>query len=237
MTGRQPSRAVDRLIAALGLLILSPLLGLAALAVRLTSTGSPLYRAPRVGLGGRTFTMYKLRTMRQGSEQTGGPITAGSDPRVLPVGRVLRKTKIDEVLQLVNVVIGDMALVGPRPEAPEIVHRHYTPTMKQTLAVLPGVTSPGTLHYMAHDEASIPPGPDGQRYYVDQLLPRKLALDLVYVRSRSLFYDIAILLRTAVAIVGSNRGDARRSSKERGKAVIIEDEIRQELGQSFRGHL
>jgi lipopolysaccharide/colanic/teichoic acid biosynthesis glycosyltransferase len=204
-------RIFDSSIALAVLLLASPVLLIAAAGIKLTSPGPILYRARRIGrdrrrqlrggpYGGREFTMYKLRTMRVDS--AGGlPITASDDDRVFPWGRLLRRTKIDELPQFVNVIKGDMSLVGPRPEAPEIVHDHYRDADVMTLRVRPGVTSPGTLYYHTHCEAQL--SRDAvMSTYVGRVLPLKLALDRVYLADASLRYDMKLLARTAHVILG-----------------------------------
>lgn len=192
---------VSRLVAAVGLLVCAPVLALAAVAVKASSRGPVLFRTARVGRGGEEFTMLKLRTMHPGPVST-SRITGGRDARVFPAGRLLRRSKVDELPQLVNVLRGDMVLVGPRPEDPLIVRAHYTPFMLQTLSVAPGLTSPGSLGYYA-DETALPDDPrEAQRVYLSELLPRKIALDVAYLRSRSWRYDLEVLLRTAAAMIG-----------------------------------
>lgn len=209
VAGGTLKRAFDVLLSASALLVLSPVLATVAVAVPLVSPGPAIYRARRVGLGGREFTMYKFRTMHVG--RGGAPITAGDDPRIFPLGRVLRKLKIDELPQLFNVLKGDMSIVGPRPEDPGIVAQHYSPAHMETLAVRPGLTSPGSVYYYAAWEDSLKHG-DAVNAYVDQLLPVKLALDLVYVREQSLTYDLSLILRTAAVILA--RAAGRRSFAE-----------------------
>jgi len=145
--------------------------------------------------------MFKLRTMHH--ESTGGPsITGGHDSRVFRAGRPLRRLKIDELPQLINVARGDMAIIGPRPEDPRIVNKYYTPMMRRTLDVLPGLASPGSLHYYAN-ERGLPDDPtEAERLYVSQLLPRKLALELVYIENRSVRYDFELVVRAAAGILG-----------------------------------
>src|SRR6185437_15550370 len=134
-------RLFDVVGAALALIVTAPLLGLAAIGIKLTDPQGPvLYRARRVGYLGREFTMLKLRTMKAGD---GGRITGLHDDRVTAIGKILRKTKIDELPQLFNVLRGDMAIVGPRPEDPMIVRRHYESPDLETLGVRPGLASPG----------------------------------------------------------------------------------------------
>ena len=218
-------RISDRLLAVLGLIATSPILATAAVGIKLSGSGPVVYRAKRAGLHGRPFTMYKLRTMRNWS--TPGEITlitGGADPRVFPWGRWLRRLKIDELPQLVNVIRGDMAIVGPRPEDPTIVERDYQPWMRETLSVLPGLTSPGSLDYFA-DESSLPADPTAaEAIYLRELLPRKIAADLVYVRHRSAAYDAALMLRTAVGVLGAHRLFTTTRMWELGEAERILDE-------------
>ncbi|HEX7039817.1 MAG TPA: sugar transferase [Trueperaceae bacterium] len=204
--GGTVKRALDVVLSAAALLVLSPLLALVAVAVPLASPGPALYRARRVGVGGRPFTMYKFRTMHLGGG--GAPITAGDDPRVFPLGRLLRRLKVDELPQLFNVLRGDMSLVGPRPEDPDIVARHYSPAHMETLEVRPGITSPGSVYYYAVGEETLQHG-DAVDAYVERLLPVKLALDIVYVREASLAYDLSLVIRTASVILARAAGRRR----------------------------
>ena len=200
-------RLFDVVAAAVALATFAPLLALAALGVRLSSPGPVLYRARRAGLGGRPFTMYKLRTMHVARDAGGSPVTAANDPRVFPFGRLLRRTKIDEVPQLFNVLRGDMAIVGPRPEELAIVERLYTPVHHLTLRVRPGLASPGSLYQYTHGDAWLADG-DPETRYATRLLPVKLALELIYLRRASFGYDLAIIARTLwviAAIVGGRR--------------------------------
>jgi lipopolysaccharide/colanic/teichoic acid biosynthesis glycosyltransferase len=152
--------------------------------------------------------MYKLRTMRINSDPAALPVTAWNDDRVFPWGRLLRNAKIDELPQLVNVIKGDMSLVGPRPEAPAVVQDHYRDVDVMTLRVRPGVTSPGTLYYHTHCEAQLS-NDAVMSTYVGRVLPLKLALDRVYLADASLRYDIRLLVRTAHVVVGRLLGRRR----------------------------
>src|SRR5436309_6983465 len=168
-------RGVELAVGLLGLVMTSPVVAAAALAVKLDSPGPAFYNGPRVGRGERQFQIHKLRTMRAGI--AGPAVTAGDDVRVTRVGRLLRRTKIDELPQLLNVVRGEMSLVGPRPEHPRYVER-YTPEQRRLLAVRPGITGPATIAFI--DEETMLTGGDGERRYLDELMPRKLALELRY---------------------------------------------------------
>jgi lipopolysaccharide/colanic/teichoic acid biosynthesis glycosyltransferase len=208
-------------MALLGLTVASPVLAAAAVAIKLSSSGPVIFRSPRVGRGGQLFTMFKLRTMHQGPVAPGGRITASQDPRIFAAGAWLRRVKLDEVPQLANVIFGQMALVGPRPEDPTIVAEHYTPLMRETLDVLPGLTSPGSLAYFA-DEASLPGSPqEAETLYLTEILPRKIALDLVYVRNRSRAYDAELIIRTLASILGMREVFRRRVAWEAAEAAEL----------------
>jgi lipopolysaccharide/colanic/teichoic acid biosynthesis glycosyltransferase len=221
-------RSFDAIVAMFALLVALPLLLVAGVGIWLRSPGPILYRARRIGRDrrqlardrrqiarhtaaasavsdrrqegyrGREFTLYKFRTMHVAND-VWEPITAHKDKRVFPFGALLRATKIDELPQLVNVIKGDMALVGPRPEAPEIVRSYYTADDRLTLQVPPGMTSPGSLYYYTHCEANLGSG-DVTQVYAEQLLPTKLAIDRVYLKHATLSYDLRIILRTIFVI-------------------------------------
>jgi lipopolysaccharide/colanic/teichoic acid biosynthesis glycosyltransferase len=195
-------RALDLLISGLGLLLLCPLLLFLALWIKLDSRGPVLYRGRRVGREGRPFLMYKFRTMVQGAERSGPAVTYRDDPRITRAGRFLRRTKLDELPQLLNVLKGEMSLVGPRPEDPSYAAL-YTPEQRQVLSVKPGITGPTQLEY--RDEASMLDGNSVDEEYVTRLMPEKLKLDLEYVRSRSLKLDLKILWRTATTLLFRDR--------------------------------
>jgi lipopolysaccharide/colanic/teichoic acid biosynthesis glycosyltransferase len=191
-------RAFDLGVAAVGLVLTSPVILAAALAVKLSSPGPAFYRGPRVGRHGGQFEIHKLRTMLIGAERTGPAVTAGDDPRVTDVGRVLRRMKIDELPQLWNVLKGDMSLVGPRPEHPDYVER-YTPDQRRLLAVRPGMTGPSALAFI--DEEEELKGGAPEQKYVDDLMPRKLELELSYVEHATFRSDLGILLKTAALVL------------------------------------
>lgn len=211
-------RIIDVTVAAVGLFLSSPVLAIAAIGTKLSSRGPVLYRAERAGLEGRSFTMFKLRSMHVGSA-AGGAITGGSrDPRIFPWGRALRRLKVDELPQLLNVLRGDMSLVGPRPEASEIVREHYSDLMWSSLEVRPGATGPGSLDYFA-DERALPSDPDEvHETYLRALLPRKIALDLVYVRHRTVAYHVELLARTILSVLGLRRPFAGKARWELAQA-------------------
>lgn len=198
---------IQRAVALVGLIILGPVVLVLAVAVRLTSPGAAFHKATRVRPGG-TFTLYKLRTMRAGAE-AGLGITAAGDVRVTPLGRLLRRSKLDELPQLWNVVRGDMALVGPRPEDPRYVD-WTDPLHARVFAARPGITGPTALAYRDEEERLMSaarhrarslgrsePGPDDiDVVYRDGILPAKLTMDSAYLSSRSTLGDLRILLAT-----------------------------------------
>ena len=198
-------RLFDILAASLGLLLAAPLLLLAALGIRLSSRGPVLYRSLRVGRGGGVFTMLKLRTMHADQRGRHSKITGHNDPRVFPFGRFLRKAKIDELPQLLNVLAGDMSIVGPRPEEPVFVARHYAPEHRETLSVRPGLASPGSIYNYTHGERLLD-GADPEQHYLSRVLPVKLALDRVYVQQRSFLFDLRVIGRTIDVIVAAMLG-------------------------------
>lgn len=194
------TRVLDAVLAAFGLLMSAPVMLLSAVGIRASSPGTVLYRAERAGLDGSPFTMYKFRTMHTGREWA-GRITGGQDSRIFWFGRLLRGLKVDEIPQLANVLRGDMSIVGPRPEDMTIVREHYDTFMWESLTVPPGLTGPGSLDYFA-DEAGLPADPvEAEAVYVSELLPRKIALDLLYVRQPALRYYGGLIVRTALGII------------------------------------
>jgi len=194
-------RLFDVVCASVALVVTAPLIGLAAIGIKLTDPGPVLFRARRVGYLGRQFTMFKLRTMRAGdsglgAEDSEGPrITGHQDERISPIGKILRRTKIDELPQLFNILLGDMSIVGPRPEDPAIVQEHYSSPDLETLGVRPGLASPGSLYQYTSGDVLLH-ADDPETHYVDKLLKTKLALDRVYIRRASLRSDLKMIGRT-----------------------------------------
>jgi len=209
---------LERSSAALLLVVVSPVLLLGGVAIRLTSRGPALYRAQRMGRQGVVFTMFKLRTMRQDTDQRGA-ITARRDNRITRVGRLLRSLKLDELPQLINVVRGEMSFFGPRPEAVEIVRDHYAPWMRATLDVPPGIVGPGSLSYFL-DEASLPKTiEDAETHYIQTVLPRKIARELLYVERRTIGYRIELALRTLFGILHIGSAYVERAIERENRAA------------------
>lgn len=193
-------RAFDLLFALVLLVLLSPLLLVFALAVALTSPGGAFFRQVRVGRGGRGFRLLKFRSMRPGSEAQGQLTIGGRDPRITPVGYFLRKTKLDELPQLWNVLVGDMSVVGPRPEVPKYVAM-YSSEQRAVLSVRPGITGMASIDYIDENEL-LARAADPEKAYIEEVMPAKLALDLRYVRERSFLLDLRIILATVGKVFG-----------------------------------
>jgi len=189
-------RLFDVAAAAIGLLILSPLLALVAIAVHLTSSRPAIFRQQRTGQFAKPFFILKFRSMRLAAAGRGALLTAAGDPRVTPLGRILRKTKIDELPQLWNVLRGDMSLVGPRPEVP-VYTAQYNARQKQVLDVKPGITSP-QINF--DEEALMASRPDKEAFYLSDMLPAKLESDLAYCRNIRFSSDLKILFGTVTQL-------------------------------------
>jgi lipopolysaccharide/colanic/teichoic acid biosynthesis glycosyltransferase len=190
---------LEALLAGAGLLVLFPFLAVIAIVVKLQDSGPIFYRAKRVGKAEKLFDLFKFRTMVPDADTMGPGITPLGDGRVTPVGRILRRYKLDEFPQLINVLKGDMSFVGARPEDPRYVE-HYSPNEKEILKFRPGMTSPASLEY--RDEESLLHGSNWHERYVNVVLPRKLIMDLSYLKRRTFSTDMTIILRTLGRIVG-----------------------------------
>lgn len=192
-------RALDLGGALLGMVVLSPLFLLIAIAVKVSSPGPVFYAAPRVGRHGRMFRMYKFRTMVVDAEKLGGSSTPDDDPRITRVGGWLRRYKLDELPQLINVLNGTMSLVGPRPQVKWAVDC-YSPEERKVLEVLPGITDYASLHFPNEGEI-LRGSTDPDRDYMEKIHPEKMRLSLEYLRRRSLATDVGILLKTLLTVV------------------------------------
>lgn len=192
-------RVADIAIALVALAALSPLFVLASVAIVVESPANPFYGGWRAGKNGHRFRMWKFRTMVSGADKIGGSITAPRDPRITKVGRFLRATKIDELPQFFNLLLGDLTVVGPRPEDPDIVER-YTLEQRQTLNVKPGITGPGQLYYTTDQAETIPDGVNAEQFYLDHLLDQKLHIDLEYLKQRTPLSDCRVVLQTIMLV-------------------------------------
>jgi len=192
-------RAVDVLVAGIALMIAGPIIAFLAAAVRLTSRGPAFYRQARLGSGGEQFTILKLRSMVSGADRDGPLVTSRADSRVTTLGVLLRAAKLDELPQLINVLRGDMTLIGPRPEVPQFL-ACYNAEEREILSVRPGLTGPGQIFYTQVQQAAVLDGVNPEEHYANCELHAKLAVDLDYLRRRSLRLDLSILVRTVLLL-------------------------------------
>lgn len=188
-------RAFDVFASVLAIIVLALPWLIIAIIIKLKSPGPAVYKAKRVGKDGKIFTLYKFRTMRVHSEEI-HTTTLKSDPRIFPFGAALRKCKLDETLQLINILKGEMSVVGPRPEEQENVEKMYTGKYKDILSVLPGLSSPASIYDYTHGELY-----ENEEVYETEFVPQKLELELYYVEHRSVGYDAKTIVLTVVTIV------------------------------------
>jgi lipopolysaccharide/colanic/teichoic acid biosynthesis glycosyltransferase len=193
-------RATDLLLSLLAITVLSPVFLLCAVAIRLSSPGPLLYVAPRAGRYGRRFGQFKFRTMRVNSDHLGG-FTAKHDQRIFPVGRWLRLLKVDELPQVLNVLRGEMSIVGPRPEEWNTVEQHYSAAQRSVLDAVPGLTGIPQVRFFPELSIIDPGGMDPQQHYCQVILPMRLKLDEEYIRRQSFLFDLKLILQTIGLIV------------------------------------
>ncbi len=213
-------RLFDFFSALMGLVLLSPLFLGVALLIKLEDRGPVFFRQERVGLGGKPFRVWKFRTMVVNAERLGGPLTVGADPRITRTGAFLRAAKVDELPQLINVLLGQMSLVGPRPEVPKYAAL-YTEEQRQVLKLRPGMTDPASIRFRNENEL-LASESHPERTYVEKILPEKICLNLEYARQRSLWRDIQIIFQTFLALgfgkqpekVADRRGGFRNGGDE-----------------------
>jgi lipopolysaccharide/colanic/teichoic acid biosynthesis glycosyltransferase len=194
-------RLFDLIFSLAGFLVLSPIFIILSLLILITMGWPIFYRQIRVGRGGREFKIIKFRSMVKNAEKRGLAVTTGGDPRITPMGRFLRKTKLDELPQLLNVISGDMSLVGPRPEVPKYVAL-YDDRQRQVLSVRPGLTDPASIVYR-HEEQILARYADTEKAYIEVLMPAKLKLNLAYIEKQSFGRDLALIGRTLRKIFSS----------------------------------
>ena len=202
MTTSRIQRFFDLVAAVIGLLFLLPVFGVVGLLIKLHDGGPVFYRAKRVGKGGELFNLLKFRGMIANADKLGPALTARDDRRITPIGRVLRKLKLDELPQLFNVLKGDMGLVGPRPEDPKFVAL-YSPEQRKVLDCRPGITSPVSLYL--RNEASLWTSEDWVKDYCERILPYKLKAELAYMQQRTIVSDLAVVLKTILSIFILNK--------------------------------
>ena len=212
-------RIFDIVVAGLALIVLAPLLLLIALLIKLDSRGPILFKQERIGKGFRPFSIYKFRTMRDGVHATSS-LTIGADPRITRAGKYLRASKIDELPQLLNIVKGDMSLVGPRPEVPQYVEL-FRQDYEEILKMRPGITDLASIKY--RDEATLlGQSENPQEEYVTRVLPDKINLGKEYIRRSSVFFDLTLMFKTFLrlfdrVLASQNRKQIRVISRKGAK--------------------
>lgn len=192
-------RAFDLLFVIPGLLLLTPLLAFVSLAVLLDSGLPVFFRQERIGRDGRSFRLWKFRTMVVAADRLGPALTVGRDARITRIGRLLRATKLDELPQLLNVLRGEMSLVGPRPEVARYVAL-YDDDQRAVLRLTPGITDPASIAYR-HESELLGRSPDPERTYVEHVMKHKIELNLAYARTATLWSDCAVLAQTFLSLL------------------------------------
>ena len=192
-------RAMDIVISGGALIVLWPVLFIVALAIKIDDPGPVFYRQVRVGRGGKEFRIFKFRTMVVDADKKGLAITVGKDNRITRMGAFLRKTKLDELAQLLNVFFGDMSFVGPRPEVPKYVNM-YTPYQRQVLLVRPGITDYASIAYRNENDM-LAGAEDPEKMYIDVIMPDKIELNMKYLREISPLADLRLIFGTIWAVV------------------------------------
>ena len=192
-------RLMDIVISGGALLVLWPVLVLIALAIKIDDPGPVFYRQVRVGKDGKEFRIYKFRTMVVDADKKGLQITVGKDNRITRMGAFLRKTKLDELAQLINVFKGEMSFVGPRPEVPKYVAM-YTPYQRQVLLVQPGITDYASIAYRNENDL-LEGAEDPERMYIDKIMPDKIELNMKYLHEISPLADIRLIFSTIIAVI------------------------------------
>ena len=192
-------RLLDIFISFFGLLIFSPLLLFLAIWIKLDSRGPVFYRGVRIGRDGKVFKMFKFRTMVENADQIGGPSTAADDSRLTKIGNFLKKYQLDEIPQLINVLRGEMSLVGPRPEVKMYVDIMTGEERKAILSVKPGMTDLASL-WNFHEGEILKGAADPERAYMEKIRPQKVQLQMEYVKNRSFWLDLKIIFKTVIKI-------------------------------------
>lgn len=193
-------RLFDLIFSLLGVLLMAPLFLLIGFWIKLDSSGPVFFRQERVGRLGKLFRIYKFRTMCVDAESKGRQITAGADPRITKSGRFLRKTKLDELPQLFNIIKGEMSLVGPRPEVPRYVAMYPVEVRDLVLSVSPGITDFASIEFK-DESAILGQAADPERAYIEEIMPVKLDFYQRYVEERSLWVDLMLILKTLKTLI------------------------------------
>ena len=192
-------RILDFLFSFLGLILLSPFFLLIALFIKISSSGPVLYKQSRIGLNGAEFNVFKFRSMQQNSDKLGLITVGGRDPRVTPIGYYLRKYKIDELPQLINVLIGDMSLVGPRPEVKKYVNL-FSQEQRKVLSIRPGITDWASIYY-CDENVILGHSADPEKDYIEKIMPDKLNFNLIYIQNYGVVEYFKIIFRTLWHII------------------------------------
>ena len=187
-------RIFDIVMAIFGLLVLSPIFLVISLAIKIDSNGPVFFKQIRVGLNGKEFKIFKFRTMVTDAEKKGMQITVGKDSRITKVGAFIRKCKIDEIPQLINVLVGEMSFVGPRPEVPKYVAM-YSESDREILKVRPGITDLASIEYRDENEV-LGKSKNPEKTYIEEVMPAKIVLNREYISKCSIMYDVLLILRT-----------------------------------------
>ncbi|ARV16859.1 glycosyl transferase [Polaribacter sp. SA4-12] len=192
-------RVFDFIISFISLLFIFPILFLISIIIKISSPGPVFYKQTRVGENNKDFKIFKFRTMHLNADKKGLLTIGGRDPRVTTIGYYLRKSKLDELPQLINVVKGDMSFVGPRPEVRQYVNL-YSETQKKVLNVKPGITDLASIEFRNENEI-LSEQEDPNQYYIDYIMPKKLEINLKYITQRSLIKDLDVIIKTFIAIL------------------------------------
>jgi len=213
-------RLLDFGLSLIGLTMLGPLFGIIALAIILDSPGPVFYRGNRIGKDGTPFRILKFRTMVVHADRMGSALTSGGDPRVTRVGRIMRKLKIDELPQLVNVLRGEMSLVGPRPESPGYVAL-YTSQQRQVLEAQPGITGLTQIRFR-NEEALLRRYADVETAYIETIMPYKLSLDMEYIAQRSFLLDVKLVAQTVSCLFRTEEPETGLSAAASSEAPVVQ---------------
>lgn len=197
--GKITKRVFDIVACVTAGLVLCPLWLCIGLAVACGSKGGAFYRQTRVGRNGKEFKLLKFRTMRQDADKIGGLITVGEDSRVTRIGKFLRNYKLDELPQFLNIIKGDMSIVGPRPEVPKYVAL-YDERQRRVLSVRPGLTDYASIEYISENEL-LAQSADPDKTYIEEIMPAKLELNLKYIDNQSIMEDLRLIFKTLFSIV------------------------------------